>query len=90
MTIDVETVLRLLAEFAVVIGALAAGVVWLRKWLRKQVAEPLGRVEAEMTPNQGASMKDAVGRIEHKVETLGVRFDDHLTLGHGKQERSGS
>jgi hypothetical protein len=89
MTVDLDVVLQAAAQLAIVIGAIAAGVVWLRKWLRQQVSEPLGRmqtdvtsVQAEVSPNHGASMKDAVDRTERKLDAMVRRFEDHLLLGH--------
>lgn len=83
MTIDVQAVLTLLATLVVVVAGITAGVVWLRRWLRHQVAEPLATVRTEVEVNKGDSMHDAVNRIETKVDTLGTRFQDHLTYGHG-------
>ncbi len=87
MTVDVGVALGLLAQLAVVIAALAAGVVWLRKWLRKQVAEPLHSVQLEVKPNHGASMRDSVDRTEVAVKELTRRFEDHLWVGHGEKAR---
>lgn len=75
--------LTLLVNFSLLIGAVAAGMVWLKKWIRKQVAEPLSSVKNEVTHNHGASMKDVVTRTERKLDTLTKRFNDHLILGHG-------
>ncbi|WP_433225627.1 hypothetical protein [Actinomadura formosensis] len=41
----------------------------------KQTAEA---VHAEVTPNHGTSLKDAVTRTEQKVDQLDRRFTDHL------------
>lgn len=35
-------------------------------------------VHAEVTPNHGSSLKDAVTRTEQKVDQLDRRFTDHL------------
>ena len=82
MTVDVQALLELLATLVVVLGGVTAGIVWLRRWLRRQVSEPLGLVQAEVTTNHGASMKDAVDRTERAVQALTRRFEDHLAVGH--------
>jgi uncharacterized membrane protein len=90
MKVDVGVALGLLAQLSVVIVAIAGGVVWLRKWLRKQVAEPVASIQGEIQPNQGRSLRDVidrtetkVDRVEGKIETLTTRYEDHLQAGHG-------
>lgn len=65
------------------IGYLAYRVIW-RPFVRTLKAE-LGAtrqtaeaVHAEVSPNHGSSMKDAVTRTEQKVDQLDRRFTDHL------------
>lgn len=58
------------------------------RWLKEQITETRGQVEAaretaeavhaEVTPNHGSSLKDAVVRTETKVDQLDRRFTDHL------------
>lgn len=50
----------------------------MRKWIVEQVKQPVDAVHAEMSPDHGHSLRDAVNRTEHKVDTLARRFDDHL------------
>ena len=61
------------------------------RWLKEQIVETREQVEAaresaeavhaEVTPNHGSSLKDAVVRTEAKVDLLDRRFTDHL-LNH--------
>ena len=54
---------------------------WIRELLREQIAtvrDPLAEVHAEVTPNHGSSMKDAVARIEQQQTLLAQRLTDHL------------
>jgi len=90
MKVDLGLVLGLLAQLSVVIVAIAAGVVWLRKWLRKQVSDPVALIQSEVQPNQGLSLRDAIvriedtaGRTDRKIDTLTTRYTDHLQTGHG-------
>lgn len=83
MTIDVaETVVAIAAQLTVLVAAAGATVLWFKRWVRKQVAEPMAAVHKEVSPDHGASMKDAVNRTEQAVNELTRRFDDHLLLGH--------
>jgi hypothetical protein len=79
---QVEQVVAIAAQLTIISAALGAGLLWFKKWLRKQVSEPLGRVETEVSPNGGTSMYDAVARTERAVDVLGRRFEDHLHTGH--------
>ena len=56
---------------------------WITKDLAPKILEPLHAVKAEVTENEGRSLKDAVVRIESRQATLTSRFDDHITL-HGQ------
>ena len=83
MTIDTwAAVVAICAQLTVLAAAAGATLLWFKGWVRRQVAEPLGKVQAEVTTNHGASMKDAVDRTELAVAALTRRFDDHLALGH--------
>ncbi|WUI00198.1 hypothetical protein OHR68_43150 [Spirillospora sp. NBC_00431] len=58
------------------------------RWLKEQITETRGQVEAaretaeavhaEVTPNHGTSLKDAVTRIETKVDGLDKRLTEHI------------
>ena len=59
-----------------------------RRWLREQIGQvreateqtrdAAEKVQAEVTPNHGSSMKDQLTRTELKVDQLDRRFTDHL------------
>lgn len=42
------------------------------------VGDQVGEVQAEVSPNRGKSMADAVNRTEVKVDHLANRLDSHL------------
>ena len=50
----------------------------LQRWITEQVKQPVDAVHAEMSPDHGHSLRDAVNRTEAKVDALGQRFEDHL------------
>lgn len=60
----------------------------LKHWLKEQISQTRNAVEAvqetanavhaEVTPNHGSSLKDAVTRTEIKVDALAQRFADHI------------
>lgn len=66
------------------------------RWLREQIEqtrdhvvqarESAEAVQAEVTPNHGSSLKDAVVRTEVKLDVLGQRFADHLANHPGPRE----
>lgn len=82
------------ADLILYLGGLAGAVITIGtllhvvavRPLRRKVAEEidqhvskqLGEIKAEVTPNSGRSMRDAVTRTEAKVELLTSRFDAHL------------
>lgn len=82
--------LRTVGDALIYLGAIAAAlaaiglvarwavVVPLRRWLQEQIQPPLERVHAEMSPDSGLSLRDAVTRIERAQERLGSRLADHL------------
>lgn len=71
---------------AAALSAIAAAVWWIfvrpfTKWLREQITATQGTAEAvhaEMSPNHGTSMRDAVDRAEVKLDRLDERLDDHI------------
>ena len=56
---------------------------WITKDFAPRILEPLQAVKAEVTENEGRSLKDAVVRVEARLATLTARFEDHITL-HGQ------
>jgi len=83
VSIDLAVLLPVLVNVTILVAAIVAGGRWLRRWMRQQITEPLRTVQAEVSPNQGASMFDTVNRIEYKLDAVVVRYEDHLVLGHG-------
>jgi len=51
--------------------------------LAKSVTEKLREVEAEMKPNHGSSMRDAIDRIEANLNELKVELARHLGAHEG-------
>lgn len=98
---DLLIYLGALATALVGVGALLRWVVvqpmrrWVGQQIQEQVRGPLeqtasevGRITAEVHPNHGSSMRDAIDRTEKQVDrterevcVLAQRFDDHL-LNH--------
>lgn len=67
------------------IGALLRYIVLrpLKTWITEQIKQPVDAVHAEMSPDHGHSLRDAVNRTEGKVDSLTLRFEDHL-INHPK------
>lgn len=76
-----------LAGAVVAIGAVARIVVVapLKKWLREQIQPKLQEVHAEVTPNHGSSLKDAVDRTETAVTELRQALRDHIEHHPGRR-----
>jgi hypothetical protein len=64
--------IAILTTCGVILAALIAAIVELRK-----TRASAGRVEHEVTPNGGASLRDAVNRIASRVDSLHTKLDDH-------------
>jgi hypothetical protein len=79
---QLEQLVAIAAQLTVLAAAAGGALLWFKRWVRKQVSEPMRRVEMEVSPDHGLSMKDAVDRTEQAVLHLARRFEDHLTLGH--------
>jgi len=73
-----------ITEALVVIGGSCVGV-WrvVHNTLTKSVAENLKDLHAEMVPNHGSSMRDAIDRIERSVEELKIELARHLGAHEG-------
>jgi hypothetical protein len=64
---------------AVAVLVLAASAAWRARRVDVSVGNITGSVDfvaEQMTPNGGSSMRDAVDRIEHKVDAHGLRLSD--------------
>ena len=80
---DIGSLIIYLGALAAAVAAIAvvaryAIVNPLKTWLREQIKAPLDGVSAEMAPNHGSTLRDAVNRIETRQDELSARFRDHL------------
>ena len=55
----------------------------LKKWLREQIKAPMDQVHAEITPNHGSSLADAIRRTETAVDEVRAGLVDHITRHPG-------
>jgi HAMP domain-containing protein len=92
---------RHLGDVLIYLGALAAAVTAiaaalglavrftvvrpLQTWLREQIKAPVDAVHAEVTPNHGSSLKDAIDRIETTVEQLRRDLRGHIEHHPGRR-----
>lgn len=53
------------------------------------VMERLSAIEAQMRPNGGGSMRDAINDLRHDLRALGDGFQQHLTMFHQRQGPQG-
>jgi len=73
-----------ISEAVVCVGGGIIGV-WrvVHNALSRSVAENLREMQAELKPNHGSSMRDAIDRIEKNVSDLKVELARHLGAHEG-------
>jgi hypothetical protein len=74
MTVDVEQVLGFAVQIGVLIGLIAGGVVWIKRWIRSTVSEPLKK---QVEPNGGTN-KDTTRSIIESIQQGQVELIDRL------------
>lgn len=82
----------ILAGAAVIITAVCAAIVWavrvLKGFIRDEIAEATQQIHPKA--NGGKSLNDiadCVRATNSKVDTLAVRFDDHIAYHTGKEPK---
>jgi len=73
-----------ITEAIVVVAGAVIGV-WrvVHNALSRSVADNLREMQAELKPNHGSSMRDAIDRIEQSVQELNIEFARHLGAHEG-------
>ena len=51
--------------------------------LSRSVADNIKEMQAELRPNHGSSLRDAVDRIERNVEEVHIKLERHLGAHEG-------
>ena len=78
---------QFLASAGFVIGFVVGGVKLFHNVLTKSVAErlevKLAEIKAQTVPNGGGSLRDAIDRIERKLDTLENEVTRHLGYHEG-------
>ena len=77
--ISTEEVFTWATQLAVIIGSITALVVWFRKWVKKQVSDPMEKISANVNPNGGSqeTSRWIIEDIHREVSTL---RSDHSAL----------
>lgn len=81
-----------LAGAAVVASVIGGGLMWTVKVLKAYIKDQITEATKQIHPNAngGQSLNDVVNiarSTEHKVDTLAVRFDDHIAYHTGKEPK---
>jgi len=73
-----------ITEAIVVVAGAVIGV-WrvVHNALSRSVADNLREMQAELKPNHGSSMRDAIDRIEQSVQELNIELARHLGAHEG-------
>lgn len=73
-----------ITEAVVVVGGSCVGV-WriVHNALSRSVAENLKEMHAELRPNHGSSLRDAIDRIERNVDEVKIELARHLGAHEG-------
>lgn len=96
MTVDVERVLAIVGQLVFIAGGIVGGFLWLKKWLREQVADPAKSASAAATsaaaalaPNGGHSTHDYARQaaessadVVRRLDTLERRVENVAQLAH--------
>lgn len=70
----------------VVVAALVAFLAWRALPRLKEIVEGLTEIRHEFTNNSGSTLKDAIDRIETKVNDQGDALDAHIVESKGREE----
>lgn len=91
MTVDVEQVLGLAVQVGILIGLVAGAGLWIKKWVKSQVSEPL---MAQVGPNGGVEQgttRDLIEDMHENIATVNDKLDDlddHATTNRTLAERA--
>ena len=79
---EVDQVITWATQIAVIVAAISALVVWFRKWLRKQVSDPMQRITDNVVPNGGdqSTSRHLIEEIHREVGNLQA---SHVSLAAG-------
>lgn len=81
MTVDIEQAIGFAVQIGVLIGLIAGGVVWIKRWIKSNVADPITK---QISPNGGGSRDTSRHLIETirsgQMEIIG-RLDRHDQIG---------
>lgn len=83
MRIDVPATLAALASLVVVVGGIAGALLWFRKWVRSQVAQPVQAAAEQLKTSNGTTVAGYVEHINEKMDDLGKRLG---TLAEGQAQ----
>ena len=65
-----------LAGVLIAVGVLGRAIHWIYAWA-KRIDVSLAYIHAEMSLNGGATMRDAVERIEQRVDHIEKQMEEH-------------
>lgn len=75
MKVDVEQVINFAVQIGILIGLIAGGIVWLKRWIKNTVSEPLKK---QVEPNGGSqsTTRHLIEEIKAGNEVILKRLDD--------------
>lgn len=80
MEVDLAAILNVAVQLSVLIAAITAAVVWLKRWLRAQIVTPMAEAKRQLEPN-GGTQETTRHLIEQTAVSAGEITDklDELT-----------
>jgi len=75
--------LQIIATVGFILGMLWTVIRFGHNILAKSVSERLEDIRKETKPNGGSSLRDAVDRIEKKLDNVSIDFAEHIGFHKG-------
>jgi hypothetical protein len=79
--------LQIVAASGFVIGMLWGVIRFGHNILARSVSDRLEEIRKETKPNGGSSLRDAVDRIERKLDSVASELDEHIGFHKGMGDR---
>lgn len=84
MTVDIDKALTFVVQVGILIGLVAGGVVWLKRWIKNTVADPL---KEQVGPNGGDS-QDTTRHLIEQIQRGQVEILDRLDVADTNASRN--
>ena len=82
MVVNVEQALGIVGQLLFIVGAVVGGILWLKKWIKSQVADPATATaeNAKKAADAGDEIVQRIGQLERRVEDVAQRAHEAYAL----------